>query len=215
MKNRRFRTEISQMSSEKKTELILKAVDDNEKLEDELKILRRQIFKLDKKIKELADENQSLILEAATDIKKLEDENQRLNAQLEMNQDVTQPGDDYADAHTRTPSVATFTPRKYRKKTSTSTPTPMGIRKRYKTADWGTTGRTTGRPDTPQLPSNRVYKSQRTAQELRSTLFDESKPETLTPYNKEMKATTPPRKTTSRKGGKSKQTLRKRRKVFK
>jgi hypothetical protein len=87
----------------------------------------------------------------------------------------------------------------------------MGIRKRYKTADWRTTGRTTGRPDTPQLPSNRVYKSGRTAQELRSTLFDESKPETLTPYNKEMKATTPPRKTTSRKGGKSKQTLRKRR----
>ena len=198
---RRFRTEISQMSSEKKTELILKAVDDNEKLEDELKILRRQIFKLDKKIKELTDENQSLILEAATDIKKLEDENQSLKAQLEM---------DDAAAHTRTPSVATFTPRKYRKKTSTSTPTPMGIRKRYKTADWGTTGRTTGRPDTPQLPSNRVYKSQRTAQELRSTLFDESKPETLTPYNKEMKATTPPRKTTSRKGGKSKQTLRKR-----
>jgi len=202
MKNRRFKTEISQMSSEKKTELILKAVDDNEKLEDELKILRRQIFKLDKKIKELMDENQSLILEAATDIKKLEDENQRLKAQLEM---------DDADAHTRTPSVATFTPRKYRKRTSTSTPTPMGIRKRYKTADWRTTGRTTGRPDTPQLPSNRVYKSGRTAQELRSTLFDESEPETLTPYNKEKKATTPPRKTTSRKGGKSKQTLRKRR----
>ena len=106
---RRFRTEISQMSSEKKTELILKAVDDNEKLEDELKILRRQIFKLDKKIKELADENQSLILEAATDIKKLEDENQRLKAQLEM---------DDAAAHTRTPSVNMFTPRKYRKGTS-------------------------------------------------------------------------------------------------
>ena len=197
MNTRRFRTEISQMSSEKKTELILKAVDDNEKLEDELKILRRQIFKLDKKIKELADENQSLILEAATDIKKLEDENQRLKAQLEM---------DDAAAHTRTPSVNMFTPRKYRKGTSMSTPTPTGIRKRYITADW----RTTGRPDTPQLPSNRVYKSQRTAQELRSTLFDESKPETLTPYNKEMKATTPPRKTTSRKGGKSKRTIRKR-----
>lgn len=197
-RNRRFRTEISQMSDEKKTELILKAVADNEKLEDELKVYRRQIFKLDKKIKELTDENHSLILEAATDIKKLEDENQRLKAQLEM---------DDADAHTRTPSVNIFTPRKYRKRTSTSTPTPMGIRKRYKTADWR---RTTGRPDTPQLPSNRVYNSQRTAQELRSTLFDENKPETLTPYNKEMKATTPPRKTTSRKGGKNKRTIRKR-----
>ena len=102
-----------------------------------------------------------------------------------------------------------FTPRKYRERTSTSTPTPTptGIRKRYTTADW----RTTGRPDTPQLPSNRVYKSRRTAQELRSTLFDESKPETLTPYNKEMKAVTPPHKTkTTRGAGKKKRTIRKR-----
>ena len=194
MQTRTFQSKVSQMSGEKKTEWILNAVTEIEKLENELKVLRRQIFKLDKKNNELKDENQ------------------RLNAQLEMNPDVIQPGDNDAHAHTRTPLVNIFTPRKYRKRTSTSTPTPMGIRKRYKTADWR---RTTGRPDTPQLPSNRVYKSGRTAQELRSTLFDESKPETLTPYNKEMKATTPPRKTTSRKGGKSKQTLRNRRKVFK
>ena len=193
MQTRTFQSKVSQMSGEKKTEWILNAVTEIENLEDKLKVLRRKIFELHKENNELKGENQ------------------RLNAQLEMNPDVIQHGDDDADAHTRTPSVATFTPRKYRKRTSTSTPTPMGIRKRYKTADWRrTTGRTTGRPDTPQLPSNRVYKSGRTAQELRSTLFDESEPETLTPYNKEMKATTPPRKTTSRKGGKSKQTLRKR-----
>ena len=185
---RRFRTEISQMSSEKKTEFILKAVADNEKLEDELKILRRQIFKLDKKIKELTDENQSLILEAATDIKKLEDENQSLKAQLEM---------DDAAAHTRTPSVATFTPRKYRKGTSTPEH-DQGIRKRFETADWRITGKTTGRPDTPQLTGKRVYNSQQTAQQVRSTLFG--------------RPPTPPRKT--RKGGKRGKNMKTMRQYF-
>ena len=107
-----IRNGLLEMSSEKKTELILEAVADIEKLEEELKVYRRKIFKLDDKIKELEDENERLIVEEATDIKnledenqrliveyavdikKLEDENKRLKAQLEMNQDVTQPGDD-------------------------------------------------------------------------------------------------------------------------
>ena len=95
-RNRRLeiRNGFLAMSSEKKTELILEAVDDIEKLEEKLNRYRRKIFNLDDKIKELEDENERLIVEAATDIKNLEDENQSLKAQLEMNQDVTQPGDD-------------------------------------------------------------------------------------------------------------------------
>jgi len=81
-----------------------------------------------------------------------------------------------------------FTPRKYRKRTSTSTPTPTGNRKRYITADW----RTTERPDTPQLTGKRVYKSQRTAQEVRSRIFGESEPETIIPYSFEEREFTPP-----------------------
>ena len=69
-RNRRFITEISQMSGEKKTEWILKAVVDIEKLEDQLKVYGRQIYNLNEKNKELADENR------------------RLSAQLEMNQTV-------------------------------------------------------------------------------------------------------------------------------
>ena len=95
--------------------------------------------------------------------------------------------------------------------------TPRGIRKRFKTADW----RTTDRPDTPQLLSNRVYKSQRTAQELRSTLFDESKPKTTIPYSREERPNTPPRRQTPRKtkttrggGGKNKRTIRNKCKVL-
>ena len=177
MNTRRFRTEISQMSSEKKTEWILNAITEIERLEDELKVCRRQILKLDKKNNELNDDSQGLILE------------------------------DDAAAHTRTPSVNMFTPRKYRKGTSMSTPTPTGIRKRYITADW----RTTGRPDTPQLTGKRVYKSGQDALEIRNTLFGESR----NPYSLKKRPTTPPRKTTSRKGGSIKQTLRNRRKVFK
>lgn len=113
-RNRRLeiRNGLLEMSSEKKTEWILEAVADIEKLEEELKVYRRKVVKLYEKIKKLEDENKSLIVEAATDIKnledenesliveyavdikKLEDENKRLKAQLEMNQDVTQPGDD-------------------------------------------------------------------------------------------------------------------------
>ena len=51
MNTRIFRTEISQMSSEKKTEWILNAITEIERLEDELKVCRRQILKLDKKNK--------------------------------------------------------------------------------------------------------------------------------------------------------------------
>jgi hypothetical protein len=100
MQTRTFQSQVSQMSDEKKTEWILNAVTEIDNLEDKLKVLRRKILELHKENKELMDENR------------------RLNAQLEMNPDVIQPGDDDADAHTRTPSVATFTPRKYRKTTS-------------------------------------------------------------------------------------------------
>jgi len=93
-RKRETRKGLLEMSSEKKTDWILEAVDDIQKMEEELNVYRRKIFKLHNKIKELEDENQSLIVEAATDIKNLEDENQSLKAQLEMNQDVTQPGDD-------------------------------------------------------------------------------------------------------------------------
>ena len=102
-----------------------------------------------------------------------------------------------------------FTPRKYRKRTSTSTPTPTGNRKRYITANWGTTER----PDTPQLTNKRVYKSQRTAQQVRSTLFGESEPETIIPYSVEEREFTPPRKT--RKGGKRGKNMKTMRKYFK
>jgi len=95
-RNRRLeiRNGLLEMSSEDKTDWILEAVADIEKLDDELKVYRRKVVKLYEKIKKLEDENKSLIVEAATDIKNLEDENQSLKAQLEMNQDVTQPGDD-------------------------------------------------------------------------------------------------------------------------
>ena len=112
-RNRRFRTEISQMSGENKTEWILNAITEIERLDDELKVCRRQIFKLDKKNNELKDENQ------------------RLNAQPEMNETVIQSDDDNDDNDDNdeqpldadTPEKI-FTPRKYRERTSTSTPTP-------------------------------------------------------------------------------------------
>ena len=179
-RNRRFRTEISQMSGEKKTEWILNAITEIERSEDELKVCRRQIFKLNKKNNELKDENQ------------------RLNAQLEMNQTVIQSGDD--DEQLQLDAVTPekiFTPRKYRKGTSTPEH-DQGIRKRFETADWRITGKTTGRPDTPQLTGKRVYNSQRTAQQVRSTLFG--------------RPPTPPRKT--RKGGKRGKNMKTMRKYF-
>ena len=138
-RKRETRKGLLEMSSEKKTDWILEAVDDIQKMEEELNVYRRKIFKLHNKIKELEDENQSLIVEAATDIKNLEDENQSLKAQLEMNQDVTQPGDDDV-----------FIPRNYNgkksnlKKTTTLPQTPPEIHdvfKRYKELSY--------RPPTP------------------------------------------------------------------
>ena len=173
-RNRRFITEISQMSGEKKTEWILKAVVDIEKLEDQLKVYGRQIYNLNEKNKELTDENR------------------RLSAKLEMNQTVISDDNDDNDEQ-QPPDADTpekiFTPRKYREVTSTPE-NDQGIRKRYKTGDW----RTTGRPDTPQLTGERVYKTARNAQEVRrSKLFG--------------RPPTPPRKT--RKGGKKGKTMRK------
>lgn len=173
-RNRRFITEISQMSGEKKTEWILKAVVDIEKLEDQLKVYGRQIYNLNEKNKELTDENR------------------RLSAKLEMNQTVISDDNDDNDEQ-QPPDADTpekiFTPRKYREGTSTPE-NDQGIRKRYKTGDW----RTTGRPDTPQLTGERVYKTARNAQEVRrSKLFG--------------RPPTPPRKT--RKGGKKGKTMRK------
>jgi hypothetical protein len=179
-RNRRFKTEISQMSGEKKTEWILKAVVDIEKLEDQLKVYGRQIYNLNEKNKELTDENR------------------RLSAQLEMNQTVIQSGDDdeQLELDAVTPEKI-FTPRKYRK--GTSTPEyDQGIRKRFETADWRITGKTTGRPDTPQLTGKRVYNSQQTAQQVRSTLFG--------------RPPTPPRKT--RKGGKRGKNMKTMRQYF-
>ena len=189
-RNLRFITEISQMSGEKKTEWILKAVVDIEKLEDQLKVCGRQIYNLNEKNKELTDENR------------------RLSAQLEMNQTVIQSGDsddsddsdDNDDNDEQQPPDANtpekiFTPRKYREGTSTPE-NDQGIRKRYKTGDW----RTTGRPDTPQLTGERVYKTARNAQEVRrSKLFG--------------RPPTPPRKT--RKGGKRGKNMKTMRKYFK
>jgi hypothetical protein len=165
------------MSGEKKTEWILKAVVDIEKLEDQLKVYGRQIYNLNEKNKELTDENR------------------RLSAQLEMNQTVIQSGDD--DEQLQLDAVTPekiFTPRKYREGTSTPE-NDQGIRKRYKTGDW----RTTGRPDTPQLTGERVYKTARNAQEVRrSKLFG--------------RPPTPPRKT--RKGGKRGKNMKTMRKYF-
>jgi regulator of replication initiation timing len=162
------------MSGEKKTEWILKAVVDIEKLEDQLKVYGRQIYNLNEKNKELTDENR------------------RLSAKLEMNQTVISDDNDDNDEQ-QPPDADTpekiFTPRKYREGTSTPE-NDQGIRKRYKTGDW----RTTGRPDTPQLTGERVYKTARNAQEVRrSKLFG--------------RPPTPPRKT--RKGGKKGKTMRK------
>lgn len=184
-RNRRFITEISQMSGEKKTEWILKAVVDIEKLEDQLKVYGRQIYNLNEKNKELTDENR------------------RLSAQLEMNQTVIQSGDsdDNDDNDEQPPDTPEkiFTPRKYREGTSTPE-NDQGIRKRYKTGDWRITGKTTGRPDTPQLTGERVYKTARNAQEVRrSKLFG--------------RPPTPPRKT--RKGGKRGKNMKTMRKYFK
>jgi hypothetical protein len=175
-RNRRFKTEISQMSGEKKTEWILKAVVDIEKLEDQLKVYGRQIYNLNEKNKELTDENR------------------RLSAQLEMNQTVIQSGDNDEQPPDADTPEKIFTPRKYREGTSTPE-NDQGIRKRYKTGDW----RTTGRPDTPQLTGERVYKTARNAQEVRrSKLFG--------------RPPTPPRKT--RKGGKRGKNMKTMRKYF-
>ena len=185
MKTRGFKSNISQMSDEKKTEWILKAVVDIEKLEDQLKVYGRQIYNLNEKNKELTDENR------------------RLSAQLEMNQTVIQSGDsdDNDDNDEQPPDTPEkiFTPRKYREGTSTPE-NDQGIRKRYKTGDWRITGKTTGRPDTPQLTGERVYKTARNAQEVRrSKLFG--------------RPLTPPRKT--RKGGKRGKNMKTMRKYFK
>lgn len=105
-----------------------------------------------------------------------------------------------------------FTPRKYTKPAPGTSPQTMGelwepwTRFAPKTADW----RTTGRPDTPQLIGKRVYKSQQDAREVRSTLFGESK----NPYSLKKRPTTPPRKTTTRKGGKRGKNMKTMRKYF-
>jgi hypothetical protein len=60
MKTRGFKSNISQMSDEKKTEWILNAINEIEKSDDKLKVLNRKIIKLHKENQELKKENQEL-----------------------------------------------------------------------------------------------------------------------------------------------------------
>ena len=66
MKTRGFKSNISQMSDEKKTEWILNAIDDIETSNGKLKVLNRKIINLHKENQELKKENQHLTTQLAS-----------------------------------------------------------------------------------------------------------------------------------------------------
>jgi chromosome segregation ATPase len=66
MKTRGFKSNISQMSDEKKTKLILDLIDEVEKSNDKQKVLNRKIIKLHKENQELKQEIQHLSTQLAS-----------------------------------------------------------------------------------------------------------------------------------------------------
>lgn len=75
MKTRGFKSNISQMSDEEKTEWILNAINEIEKLDDKLKVLNRKIIKLHKENQELKKENQHLTTQLASNQPEMQTEN--------------------------------------------------------------------------------------------------------------------------------------------
>lgn len=74
MKTRGFKSNISQMSDEKKTKLILDLIDEVEKSNDKQKVLNRKIIKLHKENQELKQENQHLSTQLASNQREIQSE---------------------------------------------------------------------------------------------------------------------------------------------
>lgn len=75
MRTRGFKLNISQMSDEKKTKMILDQMDEIEKLNDKLKVLYRKIMRLHTENKELKQENQHLTTQLALNQPEMPSEN--------------------------------------------------------------------------------------------------------------------------------------------
>lgn len=79
IKTRGFKSNISEMSGKEKTEWIINAIDEIEKLNDKLKVLNRKIIELHKENQELKQENQHLTTQLASNQPEMQTEEDDLH----------------------------------------------------------------------------------------------------------------------------------------